>query len=537
MESKYTAEEIWELYEKGVQHHRRNNLYVKTEQNYNFFDGNQWVGVKTDGYEPPSYNIIQQIVRHKYSNCVMQNIELVFDSDIDEINEAMNLYGRKALENINFDKHKWTVSKDAAIAGDSYLYITDGANDAQVIDNTSIYFSDETSENLQEQKYIIISERLFVSDVKEIAAENGIPEAEINYITSDEDNENKDRRINEVHKDSKCTSLLFMYRENGTIHFLKCVRNCIYQPAQDSQSRLYPIASYVVSLKKYSSRGIGNVAPLIPNQIELNKTLFRRAQAIKNVAFPKMAFNKELVRNPEALNTAGAVIGISGTGGQKVSDFVSYLNPGYVGNDAKEFTDELIVTTKELNSSGDGALGQVNPETSSGAAIQALTQQANIALTEQLNGFVGFVESVGKILIEFWKLNNPGGIPIDMGEGNSILIDGETLGELKFEVSVSSNQPMDKMQVEQELKQMFLAQVITFEEFVESLDDDGYLPKAKLKAIADKRAETQRMMAELQQIIDTQRQVISQYEARDMVENVGAPYPQEIPAEGEPLYR
>ena len=126
---------------------------------------------------------------------------------------------------------------------------------------------------------------------------------------------------------------------------------------------------------------------------------------------------------------------------------------------------------------------------------------------------------------------------LDLLKGNSILIDRETLGELKFEVSVSSNQPMDKMQVEQELKQMFLAQVITFEEFVESLDDDGYLPKAKLKAIADKRAETQRMMAEQQQIIDTQRQLISQYEARDMVENVGAPYPQEIPAEGEPLYR
>ena len=40
---------------------------------------------------------------------------------------------------------------------------------------------------------------------------------------------------------------------------------------------------------------------------------------------------------------------------------VAYLQPSYVGNDAKELTDELVTLTKEVNNSGNGALGTSQP--------------------------------------------------------------------------------------------------------------------------------------------------------------------------------
>ena len=51
------------------------------------------------------------------------------------------------------------------------------------------------------------------------------------------------------------------------------------------------------------------------------------------------------------------------------------------------------------------------------------------------------------------------------------------------------------------LENLFVAQAITFEEYVEALDDDAAVPKAKLKDIIDKRQIQQQKDAQYQMVI------------------------------------
>ena len=69
------------------------------------------------------------------------------------------------------------------------------------------------------------------------------------------------------------------------------------------------------------------------------------------------------------------------------------------------------------------------------------------------------------------------------------VIDAETLERMRVNVriDVSKNNPYSKYAQEQALENLFVAQAITFEEYVEALDDDAAVPKAKLKDIIDKR--------------------------------------------------
>ena len=56
---------IWALYEKGRNYHRRVGIYVDTDKNYNFYNGNQWAGAKLGEVEPVQINFIKPIVKYK----------------------------------------------------------------------------------------------------------------------------------------------------------------------------------------------------------------------------------------------------------------------------------------------------------------------------------------------------------------------------------------------------------------------------------------------------------------------------------------
>ena len=59
--------EIWELYEKGRNYHRRVGIYTDTDRNYRMYNGNQWEGAKLGDVEPVQKNFIKPIVKYKVS--------------------------------------------------------------------------------------------------------------------------------------------------------------------------------------------------------------------------------------------------------------------------------------------------------------------------------------------------------------------------------------------------------------------------------------------------------------------------------------
>ena len=509
-----SAEEVFALLDKGKEHHRRLNLYEQTRRNYDFFEGRQWEGLSAP-VEPPVNNVIKHIVTFKFNTMAMQDIQTVFSTDeagYEDYTNMLNDYAEDLWQRMKLHDRLWRMAKEASIAGDNYIYIAD-EDKAQNIDNVDIYFANENNSDIQSQKYIIITERLYTDDVREAAKANKIPANELDMIVSDEDITERKNIIEVKNTTGKCTSILLMWKENGTVHALRAVKNLIYQPAVDTEMKLYPLIGLVINERKGSARGIGEVQPLINNQIALNKTLYRRVEAIKDTAFPKLVYREGAVQNPNEISKVGAKIAIKNSESRLVNDVISYLQPSYIGNDAKQLTDELILLTKELNGSGDGATGQINPEKVSGEAVKAVTHQASISSSEAQAAYKRAVEDIGHIILEWWKNYNPNGLKTEEG-----VIPAEALENVKLDINVSPATPYDKFSVEQILKELFQMQAISFEEYVSALDENGNMPKAKLQSIIDSRA--QQKADTNQQIISQLQQQLAGYEAQG-IEGIG----------------
>lgn len=106
--------------------------------------------------------------------------------------------------------------------------------------------------------------------------------------------------------------------------------------------------------KKGSSRGIGAVSCIIPNQIEINKIDARRALAVKIGAFQKLVYNQELVANAKELSKVGGAIAIKG--GATVDDVrkaIGYIYPTTMSPDAGNLSAEMKSNTRELEGAGD----------------------------------------------------------------------------------------------------------------------------------------------------------------------------------------
>lgn len=93
--------------------------------------------------------------------------------------------------------------------------------------------------------------------------------------------------------------------------------------------------------RKNSIRGRGEPQDKIVNQIEINKTMARRDIAIALTAYPKAAYNSNMIENPNALDKVGVAIEVKDRSVQNVKNAIDYLQPAQVSPDAKNFCDEL----------------------------------------------------------------------------------------------------------------------------------------------------------------------------------------------------
>ena len=174
-----------------------------------------------------------------------------------------------------------------------------------------------------------------------------------------------------------------MYKKNGTVHFSKATRFCEIMEDEDSGLTLYPITHMLWEEKEGSSRGEGEVRFLIPNQLEINKTIMRRLISAKQTAYPQKVVDVSKVANPKEINTVGGTIRVNGSSVDDVRKIVGMLQPAQMSTDVEKVMNELISTTRELAGAGDIATGEVNPEDASGKAILAIQQASQMPTNEQ----------------------------------------------------------------------------------------------------------------------------------------------------------
>ena len=522
--------DIWQKYEKCKNYMDGKSIVSKTERNWNFYIGDQWNGIKTGGQELPMLNFIKPIVQYKVSS-VAQNAMTAVYSDMDAnpslqpVYEKLNKYWQQCWEKSKMNQAAWKALKAAAIQGDSYVYWEDAdiLSPPTVIPNTCIFLSNENIDNIQEQEYIIVQERWSYDACVAHARKNKISEKEIKLITTD--NDTQSQIFNKKEVDDKVTVLFYMEKKDGVVRVGRATKTAIIEPVEPIQSMkdgkplkslsVYPIIPYVWEQVPNSARGVGEVEQLIPNQLELNKTLARRSMAVSIGAYPRLAYDANAIENPEDLNKVGVAIAVNGGGAQSINQMISYLNATNISSDADKLSNDLLQITKDLAGATVYALGNVNPEQASGTAIIAVRDSAQVPLSEQVARYRQWAEDVSLLWLDLWIAYNPDGISFmaDTEEGQiKVDITQEELNALKptVRIDVSPDNQWTKLAEQQSLDNLFMNNQLTLEEYVEATPDNSSIPKAKLKAIIDKRKQEQQMQQIQQPTQDIDPQIVLQ---------------------------
>lgn len=520
---------IWALFELGRNYHRLTGVYVDTDRNYRFYNGNQWEGAKLGDVEPVQKNFIKPIVKYKVSVVHDNLYAIVYSSENYENQEfqkasgryceMLNRYAARVWEKDKIDFKGRRVTKDAAINDEGIIYVDFDQDKMmpvnEIIKKNDVYYGNENDDDIQSQPYILIRKRMPVVNAVDLALAAGMSEEKVQFIIGDNDTfeESGDAAKEEV--DNMVTVVYKMYKRHGTVHFAIATRYATIKEDVDTGLSLYPLAHFNWEEKEGSARGEGEVRYLIPNQIEVNRTEVRRVLTVKYQAYPQKVVDTSRVANPQALSTVGGIIRTNGQPVDDIHKVVGTIPPAQMSPDVVKLQEDLIQVTRELAGAGDTATGQVNPESASGRAILAVQQASQAPMTEQKNSYKNFIEDLAKIWLEYLIVYSDNGVNLeevttDPMSGEDVVqlvhVPQSVLEQLKASVriEVTPKGVYDKFAQEQTIENLlmqgfFSAQRVSeLATYCEVLDDDSVAPKAKIKEAIQHIRDEQAKIAQIQ---------------------------------------
>lgn len=537
---------IWGLFEKGRNYHRRTNIYVDTDRNYNFYNGDQWEGAKLGDVEPVQKNFIKPIVKYKvsvihdnlyainYSSMNFENRE--FRKAAERYCELLNGYAARVWEQGKMDFKGRRITKDAAINDEGILYVDFDIEKMtpvnEIIKKNDVYYGNENDDDIQSQPYILLRKRMPVANAIDFALEKGMSESKVDYIIGDNDTFEESGEASKVEVDDMVTIVYKLYKKEGTVHYSIATRWVDIVEDEDTGLSLYPIAHFVWEEKEGSARGEGEVRYLIPNQIEVNRTEVRRVLTVKYQAYPQKVVDVSKVVNPQALNTVGGTIRTNGQPVDDVHKIVGTIPPAQMSPDVKLLQDDLIQMTRDLAGAGDSATGQINPEQASGRAVLAVQQASQAPMTEQKESYKAFIEDVARIWLEYLIVYSENGVNIEekvtdptTGEETYQMVNvpQSALQQLQatVKVDVTPKGVYDKFAQEQTIENLLQQGFLTAQRvgelkvYAELLDDDSVAPKMKIVEAIEEIEEAQKRIA----VIDAQARAMQQRASQFLMED------------------
>ncbi len=505
--------DLWDLYQRGVDYNKQNQLYEKTNKCWRFYHGDQWKGLKSDSIEPITYPIIEPIVNYKVAT-INQNLWNIhyssenFDADSDmrkifqKTCELLNKRAARVWERDQMDYKIRLASRDSAVVGEGIIYVRydeeTGDPINELLDNTDVCYGNENSSDIQTQPYIIIKIRRPVSEVREMAKEAGVSDENISLILPDQEfNEQAgDAAAKEVN--DMTAVIIKLYRKDGTIHYERSTKFVEIDKDQDTETKLYPLAHMPWKEVKGSARGVGEVEYTIPVQIEINKTFMRRCLIVKMFAYPKAIVNTKIISNYKDADKIGVTLKAQDQSVDDVRKAFSYTTPTNMASDANTLQEEMISKTRELKNASEIATGNVNPEDASGRAILAVQQASNLPLNEHILAIKTFIEDLGRIYLDMWATYSEEGLNVidETKQDGKVMEQMVTIAKGILEqlkasckVDITPKTPYDKMAVERSLENLLNNGLIDLEEYVNALDDDSVMPKQKLEELLQTRKE------------------------------------------------
>ena len=505
---------IWSLYEKGRNYHRRVGIYVDTDRNYRFYNGNQWEGARLDNLYAINYS--------------SQNFEnQAFHREADRYCDMLNRFAARVWEQDKMDFKGRRITKDSAINDEGIMYVNFDKEKMtpvnEIVKKNDVYYGNENDDDIQNQPYILIRKRMPVVNAIDLALAEGMSESKIPFIVGDNDTFEESGEAAKLELDDMVTIVYKMYKKDGTVHFSVATRWVDIAEDVDTGLSLYPIAHFNWEEKEGSARGEGEVRYLIPNQIEVNRTEVRRVLTVKYQAYPQKVVDVSKVSNPQALNTVGGTIRTNGQAVEDVMKIVGTLPPAQMSPDVVKLQEDLINVTRDLAGAGDTATGQVNPESASGRAILAVQQASQAPMTEQKESYKNFIEDLAKIWLEYLIVYSEDGINMeekvtDPRTGEEMIqvvnVPQTALEQLKavVKIDVTPKSVYDRFAQEQTIENLLMNGFFTAQRvselatYAEVLDDDSVAPKMKILEAIDHIKGEQRKIA----MIEAQAQAMQQ---------------------------
>lgn len=554
MENKITASQILKEYENGLEYQKNMGYYEKFPMYERFKFGEQWPpATDRTRYMPrPVMNIIKYIVNQRKSNLLNSPLNILFSADetIEDIPEEMEETEENSLikfasegadKYTNLAKYVWEdlkqdelndkITEDACTNGTGFVHyfwdinvkggITNsyiGAIRGEIIDGLNIFVSNPQDEEIQNQDYIIVSKRVNVDKVKEIAKKEGISFEDIENISSDTTDENYDTSRSEDEEQNMTTLLTRYYRkkvnvteekdgviiktEKNQVFFVKSVGETLITKEHNTRLEKYPIAKFDWYRRKKSFFGVGEVEGIIPNQKAINFNIAMQLLAVQDMGFPKIIIPEGSI-DQKITNEPGEIIvehTFNGAG-------VRYLNPPAFSSMPLNLSDSIYEKTRTLAGVSDTSTGEAFTANMAASAIIALQNQAKVPIQNIQQKFFRFIEDVARIWLEFFRHYYSTGrtfaVEDEMGQKHNETVRGTDYKDFdyKLKIDVGTSSAYSESLAQSSLDKLFDRGDIDVETYVD-LSPNTVMPfKERLKEIFKQQREIQQQMPEQQQAV------------------------------------
>lgn len=421
-----TCEEILKKFEKGYSFNQQIGLYDKVKVNEDFFIGNQWEGVESNGLPTPTYNMFKRVINFQVSTITSDNMAIQVvgmpstsnytAKQLERICDIINHQIAAIMERNKIVAKNREFLRNAAVTGDGCMHfyydssiengqLVKGEIQAEVLDNLRVMFGNPNSRDVQKQPYIIISKRELVEDVqwriedlKEMGREEGETYTKANPDEIMPDSE-KFQNDYDSYTDDKVTVLTYYFRnrEAGTIWAIEATEKQIIREAYDTGYSLYPLVWINWDYIRDCYHGQAMVTGLLSNQKFINKMFALVGISLLTTAFPKYVYDRTKIRNWSG--DVGTAIGVSGN----VNDVAKVIEGASVSPQIAQFIEMSFDKTHSLLGASDVAMGDSRPDNTS--AIIALQRAANtpMELTKQQD--YQAMEDAARIWIDMMAVN------------------------------------------------------------------------------------------------------------------------------------
>ena len=413
-----TLQEILKKYDKAYSFNQQIGLYETVKVNEDFFIGNQWEGVQSNGLPTPTYNMFKRVINFQVSNITSDSMAIQVSTlpgvspyssaELDDICQVINQQIKAIMERCKIVSKNREFLRNAAVTGDGCLHfyfdptIENGQNVkgeicAEVLDNVRVHFGNPNTKDVQKQPHIILVRRELVEDVQyrmeqDENSAGGDPE---NIQADSEKFQNK----YDSYTDDKVTVLTYYFRnrETGTIWVAEATERQMVTEPHDTGLKYYPLVWLNWDYVRDCYHGQAMVTGLLPNQKFINKMFALVSISLMTTAFPKYVYDKTKVSSWSG--DVGTAIGVSGN----VDGVAKVIEGASVSPQISQFIEMAFDKTHTLLGASDVAMGDSRPDNTS--AIIALQRAASTPMEMTKQQDYQAMEDACRIWIDMMSVN------------------------------------------------------------------------------------------------------------------------------------